>query len=422
MKPKEALVFYTNIRNKKCIIATPTRSGWQYPFRTFQQLTNLKLFKFFQRGKNRGLMVAVEGIIEFNRPIPSNTFIDSCDISQHLNYHTKTIGCKISVGRLSGNESHFELDFTAEWEDDSHLSEQLMKRSKDLAMESALMESLQNNPQLLIDLKKAFKITLNANDTNIISFDIIGSFPEGDKNRFLIDEILTQHNEDERQALKIADDRCESLPLYQFNEEDVSTIIRSWVLKDINYKKTMYKIMTALSKHKLSGSRLVSLGCDMRSVLQNEILQFMTKDTFDISVDYLENLIYNHETEIGAKSAPEIGQLINEIPLNNLLDRIEGRINDTKSITGQQFLNLCDKMDDRWIIEQTGWCTNQVLQIKSILYRQNTQQPQLILNEIERRLLDKNFATKIVTKFVKLISVLTEIRSIRVTCKRCKMY
>ena len=104
-----------NNRNKKTIIATPTRSGWQYPFVVGQHLANLKFFKFLQRGKDQGLMVAVDGIIEWNRSLQQNCFVASCDITQHLNHHAKTIGCKISVGRLSGSESGFELNFTAEW-------------------------------------------------------------------------------------------------------------------------------------------------------------------------------------------------------------------------------------------------------------------------------------------------------------------
>ena len=74
------------------------------------------------------LMVIMEGIVQFSRSIPSNTFIDSCDVGQHLNFHTKHIGCSIDIDRISGSGRTFNIDFIAKWQNTEHLSVQLLKR------------------------------------------------------------------------------------------------------------------------------------------------------------------------------------------------------------------------------------------------------------------------------------------------------
>eukprot|EP01084_Bolivina_argentea_P287829 493929_1 len=284
-------------------------------------------------------------------------------------------------------------------------------------MESSLMESLQNNNQLLIDVRKSLIFKINNNNNNnrknnnnnydIISFDIIGSFPEGDKNKFLMDEILKQLQEDIKNSTNIADKECDDLPLHKFNEKHLLYLVRSWILKDNKYKKIMKQIMESLSKHKLSGSRLIALGDDMKHVLQNETLQYMTNDTFNISIIYLNNLILNIQNEIISKSAPEIGQIIAEIPLINLSQRIEFCTNGMNEINGNEFLNLCVISNDKWIKDTTGWNDNEILQIKYILLQHNTQTHNDILHNIINELLLYNYNTKFINRFKQLIELFT---------------
>ena len=63
--------------------------------------------------------------------------------------------------------------------------------------------------------------------------------------------------------------------------------------------------------------------------------------------------------------------------------RINGS-DDLVPITGAEFLRKCDKMDDKWISDTTGWALTEIMQIKTVLLRHSTQQHADILRIIER--------------------------------------
>eukprot|EP01084_Bolivina_argentea_P064658 117898_1 len=375
---RQSLLSLPSVRNSKgaTFTATRTRSGWAYPFKI------TKLFNLFTKSskhQNTEFTVFIEGTLTFSRSIPSNTIIDIADIAQHLNYHTKYIGCQIDVKALFGGGTEFHLNFDCSWRNLNNLSDQLKDISPKLAMESSVIETLTDNESFLNDIIKSFKIKDQSlsNCIKITEFMLNGSFSDIDIDNILIEELLNQRAKDAKRY-KTEISNLDSMPLHTFTKTNIADIIKSWVLNDIDHIARTEMLMGVLSAERLSGKKLVKLDNNLKIILEKQILRFMNEASFNKILKYLQNKIAEDPQFISTKGAPEIGCIISDFSLNILCkyiidNNIHGGIVSNYHKTGNQ-----------WIKERTNWNEEEIYQINEVVWRHITETPK----EINKQLLD----------------------------------
>eukprot|EP01084_Bolivina_argentea_P285628 489850_1 len=152
------------------------------------------------------------------------------------------------------------------------------------------------------------------------------------------------------------------LPLHRFNIMDVCNKIKQWVYDDINYKQYLIRTMRIFSDKGLSGSLMNSLtNKTAKDIVQNELSAFMTHHTLQIMFD----CFYKHKTilYIANKHAAEVGYIIYQYPLNNLLTEIKN-----EKIDGNAFVHHLGKTE-KIMKEATGWPRDEVEQLITLFFR-----------------------------------------------------
>ena len=151
------------------------------------------------------------------------------------------------------------------------------------------------------------------------------------------------------------------LPLHKWSVDDIANTIQCWIFNDINYLKNIRKTLEILVARQLSGdsiNKMTKEAQDNRSGAEKEMLKFMTRETLQIIMQTVSEMM-----NIGSRNAAEMGYIMYNVPVNNLLLRIR---NDY--IDGQKFLT--DSID--FMETETGWSSDEIIQIESILYKHCT--------------------------------------------------
>eukprot|EP01084_Bolivina_argentea_P051978 95525_1 len=173
-------------------------------------------------------------------------------------------------------------------------------------------------------------------------------------------------------------DHLTDMPLYTFRSEDIYNKIVQWIMNDIDYNKYLSKIIYALSDCQLPQELE-----NMKLILKDKISEFMTNDTLNIIINFINEKI----TDIHMKSAAEIGYIICKIPLMSLK-----LITEVENIDGATFINEPQKLDQAIKIA-TGFKQEEIVQIKTILFRNKT----LVKSEIQQNMntvLTQQYGTK----------------------------
>eukprot|EP01084_Bolivina_argentea_P064147 117027_1 len=383
--------------------AKPTRTGWKYPWK-----------ECFKRGKkthvNQENEVFMEGIITFSNAVPANTFIDTAQAVQHLRYYLQQIGCSVELDRITGSGTKFTIFFHCQWMDDKFLSEQLIKVSRKLAMETAISETLENNDSLLKDLRKCFTLKSREHKVKIIQFKCKGSFSSHDKDEVLIREIKSLQQIERKQAKQeMIEKNIDILPLHYFDPEHLCIVIKSWILNDSKYITDSKAIMETLSEKYLSGKKLKALDSDLKVVLHSAISQFMTQHTFNLVFDRLEQDIKQNNTNIIGKRAPVVASDICEYPWGRLLESIKhGYINedtDIGHINGELFMQNYGQTVHEWIKRETGWSQKEIDQLCIIIGRNKTRKKSVLRHKIKKAMVS-TFNKDVTAVFLDLIETI----------------
>eukprot|EP01084_Bolivina_argentea_P226953 383304_1 len=178
-------------------------------------------------------------------------------------------------------------------------------------------------------------------------------------------------------------EKLKCLPLHQFSNNDICHTIKLWVYNDVNYNKYLLKTMQILSQCSLSGKSISEQPLkNIQRILEKELLTFMTYKTFNIMFRNLQKYKNEQLESIQSKTPQEIGYILYNYPLNNLLDRINGINDNNDIINGTKYIQYYKK-NKRWIEKATGWDKEDIYQIHAVLFRNNTFTQQQIERNIE---------------------------------------
>eukprot|EP01083_Nonionella_stella_P167178 561167_1 len=357
--------------------ATPTKSGWKYPFKSMQWWTKSS------KNQSNEHTIFIEGTIHFSHSIPSNTIIDMADITQHLNYHTKHIGSQTDVKAVFGGGTLFHLNFECNWRNVDRLSDELKKISPKLAMETAVIETLTDNDPFLNDIMKSFKV--KDQNIKITEFKLNGSFSDVDINNILVEEIAKQRAKDAKALKTRINSELTTKPLHEFTKENVADTVRSWVLNDVEYISRTKLLMRCLCEQRLSGKRLVKLENNLKMVLEKHLIVLIHEASFNDVFAFLENTIDDDPDTISTKSAPEMAQILSDFELNSFCTYI-----DRNDINGEEVTRYAQSNDTSWIKNCTKWNDDQINQIITVLLQHKTETSdeieQLLMDQINREL------------------------------------
>eukprot|EP01084_Bolivina_argentea_P009659 18023_1 len=163
------------------------------------------------------------------------------------------------------------------------------------------------------------------------------------------------------------------LPLHQFTVEHICNKFKNWVINDINYKTNLNKCKQIFKEHELNGKKILTLTAnDIKYLVGNELLGFMSRETLDMSFDEFAMWIKDKANKhaLSMKSYDDSATLIYNFPLNNLLQELY-----INNINGNRFITSYIRQID--IIKQaTGW-RKDVHQIQATLFKHH------VINEEE---------------------------------------
>ena len=170
---------------------------------------------------------------------------------------------------------------------------------------------------------------------------------------------ICKHIEKEIEIIK-----ADKLPLHLWNRYRVFATIRWWIYNDLNHIKNMRKVMDILAaKHSLNGETICSQTPETTKFLLEKEFTFMTNETLNKIQHAIKVMRKENPDYLKSKSAAEIGYILYNAPINNLLTRIlRDDINGAKFIEGK----------GQFIITETGWDYNEMIQLRAVLLRHET--------------------------------------------------
>eukprot|EP01084_Bolivina_argentea_P003991 7563_1 len=137
--------------------------------------------------------------------------------------------------------------------------------------------------------------------------------------------------------------------------------------------------MNILSKRKLNGLKLNNLTTnDIKILVQSEFKRFMTVDTINITFELFDEWRSKYADDIGSKYAAEIGYIIYNFPLQNLLELITNN-----NINGIVYMDHF-KNNEEFIKKSTGWNKNEIHQIQATLFKHQSFSRNEFVNNMNR--------------------------------------
>eukprot|EP01084_Bolivina_argentea_P177027 306218_1 len=161
----------------------------------------------------------------------------------------------------------------------------------------------------------------------------------------------------------------EMVPLHQFTTADICNVIQNWVFTDIEHTKYLQQIKNIFRRSELSGSKICMYGTnDVQKMVENELLQFMTRETITISFDQLREFIQENPKLAESQTAEQIATMIYNFPVHNLTNVLQ-----QKNIDGVELIkDINNKQNKTIIARETGWDEQNVYQIQQSLLKFNS--------------------------------------------------
>eukprot|EP01084_Bolivina_argentea_P302547 522238_1 len=169
-----------------------------------------------------------------------------------------------------------------------------------------------------------------------------------------------------------------AVPLQKFSVKDICTTIKQWMYNDIDYKKHLGETKNIFSAHELNGKKIGYLSpYDVKCIVKEEMLKFITSETLDIMFTYFENWKISNSSIIASKSAEEVAQILFNFPLQRLIDEII-----EQQISGAQIVDILNEKQNNMIQSETGWLDSEVQQIRLLLLKYNSFTKQQIIDNM----------------------------------------
>eukprot|EP01084_Bolivina_argentea_P222186 376140_1 len=101
-----------------------------------------------------------------------------------------------------------------------------------------------------------------------------------------------QHQDETELEIFVTECIPRDLPLHRFTAKDICNTIKHWVYNDINHQKHISRTQDIFNNHSLSGRKLLLLlnklsTDDLKRILKEEMLSFMTEKTLDIIFEHI---------------------------------------------------------------------------------------------------------------------------------------
>eukprot|EP01084_Bolivina_argentea_P007301 13721_1 len=260
------------------------------------------------------------------------------DFEPHLSNVLTPLGCSVQINKLNGRGKTWQIDFKCQFENDFKklkLRHEILRINPQKAMKLDVANNLNDNQDIKKALLNSFQLGDQIRENLVImSVTVIGTAD----NDIAVNEVLTQHNNDKREIeKKLTVSLLKSKPLHLFSVENVCDMIKWWMLNDCKQHQNFVSIIKVFAKKKsepFNGEKIISNeGNDLHSLLKNKIAQYMTDETFDIIVNYLNYLATKNPKHLTTKTAPEIADTIWWCVANKLIEYVK-----TENVNGKEFL------------------------------------------------------------------------------------
>eukprot|EP01084_Bolivina_argentea_P060390 110336_1 len=190
------------------------------------------------------------------------------------------------------------------------------------------------------------------------------------KNQNLQDDV--SHVNDDKKPDEETDDIFEDypidLPLHQFTVSDICNTLTQWVRNDINYKRNLLRTTDIFNEHKLHGEKLMHIEAeDVKSIVQQKMLSFITIDTLNIIFSYLAELKHQNPKSVAENSTEDIVNTLYNYPLKRLIRKIKD-----ENINGEVIIDILQKEKNNIFQSETGWSGEELEQIRLLFFRYNT--------------------------------------------------
>eukprot|EP01084_Bolivina_argentea_P100563 180524_1 len=163
----------------------------------------------------------------------------------------------------------------------------------------------------------------------------------------------------------------ECVSLHKFNSNDICNKIKYWIYHDVEYKNNLKNVMGIFAEWSLSGEQILLLSMkNIQIILEKTllILEFISKETFNIILERLRFWKLYDTDYIKTKTAWEIGSIVYNYPLEKLCSVI----NDKNAlINGLEYIKLYEE-NKNWMQNITGWHQSEVYQINWVLFKHYT--------------------------------------------------
>eukprot|EP01083_Nonionella_stella_P069118 184085_1 len=183
------------------------------------------------------------------------------------------------------------------------------------------------------------------------------------------------------------------VPLHRFTVKDICNTLKQWVYHDIRYKSNLQKTQQIFNRRKLNGAKIKHLAPeDVKHIVKDELLQFMSAQTLDIMFDYLRRWKEYNEEDIWPKPAQDIAYTLYNYPLLRLVHRMRN-----ESMDGGHMIEILDTQRHNMIGAETGWEKEEVEQIGLLFMRLNTFTRQQFMDNMRKVVSVKNATQNILS-------------------------
>eukprot|EP01084_Bolivina_argentea_P287565 493449_1 len=163
-----------------------------------------------------------------------------------------------------------------------------------------------------------------------------------------------------------------SKPLHRFTTYDISNVIKSWILNDINHIENSRIFSQIIIKQSLNGKKILTLDELLRAVLENALSKYMTQSSFNKMVEALKTEVEQYPEKIRDKNEQEIAEQMVDYSLNTLCQQIVDNDIDGNKIA------LDHNGFIAWVKICTGWDMVEIKQLNSVLLGYRTKSSQEI--------------------------------------------
>eukprot|EP01084_Bolivina_argentea_P246062 411869_1 len=168
------------------------------------------------------------------------------------------------------------------------------------------------------------------------------------------------------------------LPLHRFSIDDLCNEIKQWIYDDINYKKLLHKISETFTENSMTGDFFYNKTPTFAEFwIKAAIKDLVTSETLQIILNCFNKWKDRELDNIRSKSSEQMAQIMCSFPINRLIECMQ-----ENKIDGAKFIHILDEKENNIFERTTGWCKNEIEQIKLMLCKHRTMYEKQIVGQI----------------------------------------